>query len=117
VEVKSTFSVKPQFIPDVALQLFVARASGVAVHRAEVMHLDPSCRDASGDERRFVRADVTAAAEALQPAIPARLAAMSAALGGALPDVAPGERCDIPYVCPFLSRCRVAPDARVSAPQ
>lgn len=113
VEVKSTFGVKPQFIPDVALQLFVARASGLDVRRAEVMHLDRSWRDGDGDPR-FVRADVTAAAEALQPDVSTRLAAMRGALDGALPDVAPGEQCGSPYQCPFVDRCRVRPQATLA---
>jgi hypothetical protein len=103
VEVKSTYSVKDQFIPDVAIQLHAARAAGVDVRRTEVMHLHRIQPTAA--EPSFVRQNVTARAEALQPAIPAQLARMRAALDGALPDIAPGTHCSRPYECPFQSRC------------
>ena len=104
VEVKSTLRVKDAFIPDVAIQLHVLRASGLAVPRAEVMHLDRRCRfpDLSN---LFVREDVTAAAEAFLPSVPAHLARMKAAMAGPLPAVAIGPHCEEPYECPFLARC------------
>jgi hypothetical protein len=115
VEVKSTFGVKPQFLPDVAVQLFAARAAGLDVRRVELMHLDRA-RPATDDDPRFVRVDVTAAAEALQLALPAQLGTMRAALEGALPAVAPGEHCGSPYRCPFLPRCRADVADRVRPP-
>ncbi len=102
IEVKSTYSVKPQFLPDVAVQVHVARTAGVDVLRAEVMHL----RRGPGGRDSFVRVDVTAGVEALQAALPTQLASMRAALSGTLPEVAPGAHCDAPYECPFLERCR-----------
>lgn len=106
VEVKSTYSVKPQFLPDVAVQVHVARAAGVDVRRAEVMHLRRVF--GKGAEReQFVRVDVTAEVEALQAGIPAQLREMREALGGGLPVVQPGPHCEAPYECPFTSRCQV----------
>jgi len=102
VEVKSTYSVKPQFIPDVAIQVHVARAAGVDVRRAEVMHLERGRCEAPD---RFVRVDVTAEVDALQPGIPAQVSGMRAALAGALPVVSAGPQCEFPYECPFLARC------------
>lgn len=98
IEVKSTYAVKPQFIPDVAIQLHVLRASGLDVPRAEVMHLRRS--------GRFVRTDVTAAAEALLPSIPGQVRRMTEALSGELPERVPEQRCGEPYECPFVARCR-----------
>lgn len=105
VEVKATLQVKPQFVPDVALQLHAARAAGVDVRRAEVMHLGRDCAfpDLSS---LFAREDVTDAAEALLPAIPRQLRRMREALDGPVPDVAPGAHCSDPYDCPFAARCR-----------
>lgn len=105
VEVKSTLSVKEQFLADVALQVHAARAAGLDVRRAEVMHLDRECAFPRL-ERLFVREDVTREVEPLLPAIPAQLRRMRAALEGNLPDVAPGERCSDPYACPFAARCQ-----------
>ncbi|MFL5302211.1 MAG: hypothetical protein ACJ79R_17925 [Anaeromyxobacteraceae bacterium] len=96
VEVKGTLRVKEQYIPDVAVQLYTARAAGLDVRRAELMHLNRAC--AFPDlEDLFVREDVTAAAEALQPSIPRQLDEMRAALDGPLPSVAPGAHCGEPY--------------------
>lgn len=104
VEVKATLDVKEPHLPDVAVQLHAARAAGVDVRRAEVMHLDRACAFPHLDDL-FVREDVTAEAEALLPAVPRQLRRMRAALDGELPDVEPGEQCRDPYECPFLGRC------------
>ena len=42
VEVKSSTSQKEEHLPDVAVQVHVARATGIAIDRAEVMHLNLS---------------------------------------------------------------------------
>ncbi len=104
VEVKSSCSVKEQYLPDVAIQLHVLRASGLRVPRAEVMHLNGDCRFPDLSDL-FVREDVTKAAEPLLPAIPGQLRAMTEALAGELPVVAVGPHCSDPYDCPFTARC------------
>ncbi len=104
VEVKSSSSVKDQYLPDVAIQLHVARQAGVDVRRGEVMHLNSACRFPDLSDL-FVREDVTEQAEALLPAIPAQLKRMQQALAGELPVVEVGPHCDQPYPCPFKARC------------
>ncbi len=103
-EVKSTTSVKEQHLPDVAVQAHVARRSGLAVTRMEVMHLNRACAypDLSN---LFVRTDVTAPVEARLAAIPGEIAGMLAVLAGPLPRVATGPHCSTPYECPFMERC------------
>ena len=114
VEVKSTWSVKPQFLPDVAIQVYVARAAGVDLRRAEVMHMR---RGRRGEPLAFARVDVTEQVEALQAALSAQVREMRAAMGGELPVVQPGEQCRRPYDCPFLARCEGAlADRRLAAP-
>ncbi len=111
VEVKSTYSVKPQFIPDVAIQVHVATAAGIDVRRAEVMHLVRE-RDCAEGEVRFARVDVTAEVEAFLPQVPERLSEMREALAGPLPVVRSGLQCRAPYECAFLTRCG-APGAHI----
>ncbi|HSN14439.1 MAG TPA: DUF2779 domain-containing protein [Anaeromyxobacteraceae bacterium] len=114
VEVKSTLDVKDPFVPDVAIQLYVLRAAGLAVPSVEVMHLNRECRFPDLSDL-FVREDVTKAAEAFLPAIPAHLARMKEAIAGPLPIVATGPHCTAPYACPFMARCWPAvPDDHVS---
>jgi Domain of unknown function(DUF2779) len=104
VEVKATLSVKEAYIPDVAIQLHVARRSGLTVERAEVMHLNRECRypDLSN---LFVRENVTPLLEDDLRDAPARIDALRTMLEGPLPDVATGPHCTTPYVCPFIDRC------------
>lgn len=103
VEVKSTYGVKPQFIPDVAVQVHVARAAGVDVRRAEVMHL---VRGRRGEPERFVRVDVTDQVDAFLPSVPGHILRLSSALSAGLPVVQPGPQCEMPYECAFVERCR-----------
>ena len=55
IEVKSSTKVKDEHIPDVAIQVWVARRAGIDVRRAEVMHLNTDFRHP--DQRRAVRPD------------------------------------------------------------
>lgn len=109
VEVKSSSSQKPEHIPDVAVQAYVAAACGVEINRAEVMHLNPEFRNPDAGEL-FARTDVTEPVAAFVPTVPDELARQKAMLDGALPEVSPGLHCFEPRVCPFLERCW--PDSR-----
>jgi predicted RecB family nuclease len=108
VEVKATLDAKPQFLPDIAVQLHAARASGLDVRRAELMHLNRACTYPDLDDL-FIREDVTAEVEALIPSIPRQLRTMRTTIEGDLPDVAPGDHCAEPYDCPFAGRCHPEP--------
>jgi predicted RecB family nuclease len=103
-EVKSTLEVKEEHLPDVAVQLHVVRRAGLEVRRAEVMHLDRSCRfpDLSS---LFVRENVTRDVEKLLPSIPRDVRRLLEVVAGPIPDVAPGPQCTEPHECPFLARC------------
>ncbi len=105
IEVKSSTKVKPEHLPDVAIQTWVARKAGLNVTRAELMHLNSECvfPDLSN---LFVREDVTPLIEIYQLDIPAKLAGMIAMLAEpAPPDVPIGAHCNIPRECPFIDRC------------
>ncbi|MBZ5640205.1 MAG: DUF2779 domain-containing protein [Acidobacteriia bacterium] len=114
IEVKSTTKVKPEHIPDVAVQVHVLRKAGLPVTTAELMHLDRGC--VSPDlSNLFTRADVTAAAEAFLPDVPGELGRQLEMLRGALPEVPIGPHCNSPYECPFENRCWPAlPEHHVS---
>ena len=113
IEVKASNSVKPEHIPDAAIQLHVLRQCGLPVERAEVMHLNPDCRHPDLSSL-FVREDVTAAVEGVLLGVPDEIAAQLRMLGGPLPDVPIGEHCTKPYDCPFLDRCWRLPQHHVS---
>src|SRR5206468_7941125 len=113
IEVKASNSLKPEHIPDVAVQVHVLRQGGLSVERAEVMHLNPDCRHPDLS-KLFVREDVTAAVEGALLGVPDQIAAQLRMLGGPLPDVPIGEHCTKPYDCPFLDRCWKLPQHHVS---
>ncbi len=104
VEVKSSTQVKPQHLPDTAVQVHTLRATGAEVTGADVMVLNSACRfpDLSN---LFRREDVSAAVESSQDDVAREVKAQLAAIAGPLPEVAIGPHCDAPYECPFKSRC------------
>ncbi len=112
IEVKSTTKMKPQHLPDVAVQTYVLHGAGLEVKRAELMHLNRECRypDLSN---LFERQDLTPVVEELMDDIPTEVRAMHRMLRGPLPDVAIGPQCHGPYDCPFIERCwpEPTPDA------
>lgn len=104
VEVKSSTSVKPQYLADAAVQAHVLRAAGLAVARVELMHLNRACVFPDLSDL-FVRADLTAEVEALLPEVPSHADRMLAMLDGPLPAADIGPHCSEPYECPFRERC------------
>jgi hypothetical protein len=104
IEVKSTTAVKPEHLPDVAVQAHVLRGAGLAVRRLELMHLNRDCRHPDLSNL-FTRRDVGAPAEPFIHDAPGRLRVLRGALAGPLPDVPIGDHCHEPHDCPFLKRC------------
>jgi hypothetical protein len=117
IEVKSATSQKEEHIPDVAIQVHVAEASGVPIRHAAVMHLNREFRAPLTSSRSDVlplsvdrsgllaRTDVTVAVREVLPGILAEIAHQQEALHGPLPEVAIGLHCFEPWDCPFRDRC------------
>ena len=115
IEVKASNSRKPEHLPDVAVQVHVARRAGLQVEQAEVMHLNGACRHPDLSNL-FVREDVTPLVETALIGVGDQLAAQRQMLAGPLPEVAIGEHCTKPRDCPFISRCwPKLPDHHVSS--
>lgn len=104
VEVKSSTSVKPQYLADAAVQAHVLRAAGLPVARVQLMHLNRACVFPDLSDL-FVRADLTAEVETLLPEVPSHVDRMLAMLDGPLPAADIGPHCSEPYECPFRERC------------
>lgn len=104
IEVKASNSQKEEHVPDVAVQAYIAAASGVEINSAEVMHLNKEFRNPDvGD--LFARTDVTEAVAEFLPNVPDELARQQAMLAGAVPDIPIGVHCFEPHECPFMKRC------------
>jgi predicted RecB family nuclease len=120
IEVKSSKSQKEEHIVDAAVQLYVVEGSGVQVSAVEIMHLNPDYRlsvnpsEASDLHLLFARTDVTEAARAELPRIPAEIEAQVAMLAGPLPSTEIGIHCSEPYECPFQERCWPADEDHIS---
>lgn len=104
IEVKSSTAVKDAHIIDVGLQLYVARASGVDIRRAEIMHLNPDYRH-PGIGALFVREDVTAQVLGILDTIRDAVARQKEVLSGPFPDLPVGEQCANVDDCLFRPRC------------
>jgi predicted RecB family nuclease len=104
IEVKSSTQLKPEHLPDAAIQVHVLRRAGLAVTGVEVMVLNRACTypDLSN---LFVRHDVTPQVETLLAGIPVEVRAQLEMLAGPLPEVTIGRHCSEPYDCPFAARC------------
>ena len=110
VEVKSTTSVKPEHVTDVAIQLYAAEGCGVRIDRAYLMHINNACVYRGGDhdlEQLFTLADVSDRARAfVAESVPNDLDRMWVALQlGHAPDIAVGRHCTSPYRCSFYGLC------------
>lgn len=104
IEVKSSTSVKPEHVPDLAVQVFAAREQGIAVVGAEVMHLNRECRHPDLSNL-FTRSDQLGSVGDYLQEVPALVRRQLEVLDGPLPDVPIGAHCQSPYECPFVSRC------------
>lgn len=104
IEVKSASSVKEYHLPDVAVQVHVARRAGLSVTRAEVMHLNREHRHPDTGPL-FARTDVSAEVSDLLPEVEARIPALLHALTGPLPDHPVGKHCWLHDECAFFDRC------------
>ena len=106
-EVKSAASVKDVYLPDAAIQSWVARKAGVPLTRVEIAHIDRSFSYPGGGNYNGLlkHVDVTSAIATLEAEIPAWISAARATLSGAEPSLDHGAHCRQPYECPFIAYC------------
>jgi len=109
IEVKSSSSVKPQYIDDVAIQLWALERAGLNLPRVAVAHINTGYVYPGGEYdpwALFSVVDVTAEARARLATIPDELAAMHRALSQpSAPQIDAGPHCSRPYDCEFIAYC------------
>lgn len=107
-EVKSTTSVKPEHLPDIAFQLATYRAAGVNIRRCALMHINNEYvrnGDIKPDEL-FISEDVTKDVEAQVEDTRQRLGKMLELIAQPKePQVKIGPQCGAPYECPVKHIC------------
>lgn len=108
VEVKSTTSVKDEYLWDCAIQTWVVKGSGRPLDSVRLAHIDNSfVLTREGDYKGLLKqANITAEVDALLPEIPAIVKTLKAVAKGVEPNIRTGPHCCEPYDCPFLAYCR-----------
>ena len=109
IEVKSSTSVKPQHIPDAAIQLHVVEGSGVLIRKVFLLHIDNNYVYEGGSydlSKLFHLEDITDLARTYLASIPGSLADMWEALNlDEAPSIETGAQCIRPYKCSFYGYC------------
>ena len=107
-EVKSSTSVKPAFIQDVALQYYVITNAGIALEDIFLVHINNQyIRQGELDiHELFSIVSLKKGVEAQQPFIINKVAELKAiALQTNMPVISVGDHCFKPYGCDFYGHC------------
>jgi hypothetical protein len=107
VEVKSSTSVKPEHVTDVAIQSWVLEGSPLAPESVALAHINNGFVYPGGGDYvgLLVEQDLTESMAPVKSRVPGWLAAARLTLEGPEPDAAIGTRCKQPYECPFRGYC------------
>jgi hypothetical protein len=105
IEVKSSTSVKPEHLNDVAIQVHVAEAAGFQIEKAEVMYLNNQST-APKLENLFTRQNVTSDIAPIKQSLPEKISSLKTALNHKeAPKKDIGPHCFEPYECAFMKHC------------
>lgn len=107
-EVKSSTAVKPQYIPDLAVQRYCFEGAGYPIRRTFLMHVDNTyVRNGDIEPDKLLTAEdvtdeVTKEMEGIEEKIEELLEAMN---GAECPAIETGAQCKKPYACAFYEYC------------
>jgi hypothetical protein len=107
-EVKSTNSVKPEHVRDVAVQYYILKGTGLELADASVMFFDRSYikRGKINVQQLFTYDSVLNKILPLQESIEQNIAVFLEMVNGDEPCIEMGKHCDNPYECDFKNYCR-----------
>jgi hypothetical protein len=108
VEVKSSTTVKPEHISDMALQRHVYAEAGLRIRRCAVMHVNTEyVRQGEIDARKLLtKTDVTSEVNEAVASVGGELERMVAIIKQKRPPAVDiGPHCEAPYECPLKDRC------------
>jgi hypothetical protein len=110
IEVKASTSVKPEHIPDAAVQLVVLERTGLVIDKVCLAHINREYVYPGGDYEAvelLAVEDITVKARDYAPRVQGELRVMRAMLAeDQAPDIAVGPHCHAPYDCEFYAHCR-----------
>lgn len=107
VEVKSSTSVKEQYLVDCAIRYWVMDEAGYRPTKINIAHINNQFVY-QGDEnyaRLFEVVDITEDIGEHVGLVPEWISQANAILAGDLPEVKLGDQCTKPYDCPFIAHC------------
>lgn len=107
VEVKAASNIKPQYIRDSAIQVWVLRNIGLNINRVELGYINTEWVYKGTDYNGLLkRKDITDSVEKELPSIQKWVEEMRTILRQSNPpNIATGLHCNSPYSCPFLQYC------------
>lgn len=109
VEVKSASQVKDTYCDDIAIQTFIARASGVKLDSVALAHIDSQWVYPGGDDYQGLLKEVDLTKEAFERVTEVQdwiAAAQTIARKRKEPEIDVGRHCAEPYPCGFLEHCQ-----------
>lgn len=108
IEVKSSTTVKDQYLNDCAIQAWVISRAGVPLRRIHVAHIDNTfVYQGDGNYTGLlVTEDVTAAVHECMTQVPGWVKRFKQVLVGKEPKITTGAHCGSPYQCPCFDYCR-----------
>lgn len=110
IEVKSSTSVKPEYLWDCAIQTWVARRGGNNDSADEILlaHVDNEFTyTTEGDYSGLLKqVEITSDVEDLIPDVAEIVADLHNVLTGPQPRISTGRHCKTPYACPFFEHCK-----------
>lgn len=107
IEVKSSTSVKSQYLPDCAVQAWVIRGAGVNLIDSSLTHIDNSFVYAGNGNYQgiFKQESITESITPMVGKVRTWVSTAIKVLEGSVPEIEVGEQCSSPYDCPFIGHC------------
>jgi len=106
-EVKSSNSLKEEYLPDAAIQYYVLTGAGIEVSRIALVHLNGKyIRQGDIDVKDlFVIEDITGNVRDSQTFVKEQIKKQRIMLDGGTPNISIGPQCESPYPCDFSEYC------------
>ncbi len=107
IEVKSSASVKPYHLQDVAIQYWVLKGAGREPKKAELAYINsafvyPGNKDYRG---LFSQVDMTDEVRGMQREVGKWVKRFKEVLGKEMPTIKAGDQCQDPFECPYIHYC------------
>lgn len=106
-EVKSSASVQPYHIPDIAVQYYVLTGAGIEISSAHLVHINGEFvkNGAIQPDKFFVLEDMTGTVQDMEDFVRTEIGKMKVMVSGGMPVIDIGPYCKTPFDCNFYGYC------------